>query len=185
MNLPQPCQIHLKGYRESDIQVSPYETVGYINEHFNDNEIRLVYKGMLLDPSLSFSYYNIQHDDTIIVVQPRPVSSRKSRREHDSDSMMDIHYERLMKQKKLMMQEKDNAQNDMIALESARLLDLSFNKISYRPTSYRRICKIIKKKSDNLENSFETQGTVLPEKALTPCTEFLPLISSNSDAQSN
>lgn len=180
-----PIKLHVKGVIDQEIVVPITDQICTLQQYIHNDDYRVVYNGMVLNTSLSFMFYEIANDDTIYVIHNCEISRKAKRKIRADSASINMKIANMMKQKCAILFNDEKSPNDNISLESSRLLDLSFNKIAYRPSSYRRVCRVIKQKFENLDKNDEPQITILPEKALTPCTDFLPLLNSNSDSHAN
>lgn len=176
----EPITVHLVGCEEKKVQVYQNDPINKIYDLINNKKSLVIFNGGVLNSSLSFAFYGIGDGDSLAIIDQQTKSLGTN---DDPDIFFTMKYFDMLRQMRNMNQQYSNDEING-QFEASRLLDLSFNKLMYRPSSFRRVCKMISKRINQNDNISEN-STVLPEKAENPSTELLPLSQANADSQSN
>ena len=178
----EEIEVALCGKINKKIKVNTFDTISKLTENMNDSKNSIIYNGMVLNPSLSFGFYGITNGDLLHIIERR---NRQIGKRDDTDFGFDeMEYRFLLRHVKSSGSFRET--DPSVRNEAVRLVDLSFNKLVYRPTSYRRMCNIFNKTLSAISQEIEeNNNTVLPEKAETPSTSYLPLTKTDTDAQSD
>ena len=180
--LSDEIELSVTGKINKKIKVNKMDQISILTENMKDSKNSIIYNGMILNPSLSFGFYGISNGDHIHILERK---NKPFNKKDDLDFGFDeIEYRFLLRQVKGSNSFRET--DPTVRNEAVRLVDLSFNKLVYRPTSYRRMCNIFKKTISTITEEIDTtNSTVLPEKPETPSTAYLPLTQTNTDTQTD
>ena len=176
----ETIEITINAENPKKIKVDSMEQISILDKYSYSTKYSIIYNGMILNPSLSFAFYGIRNGDNIYIVKRKEKAIRK--KDDSTSYLSEYHLRELIRQ----VNSANYPEQESLHHEAVRLVDLSFNKLMYRPTSYRRMCTILNKTLANLPPGIDdADSTVLPEKAETPSTAFLPLTQANTNTQTD
>lgn len=144
-----------------------------ISNVFPIEKVRLIYNGIILNKHLSFSFYGMQDDSVIHVINDCPISHaeiRRMQKEEEAKQIHDLHIYFLQKKLNYEQPYSFNSKRS----EIARLKDLSFSKHEITTRRYKRIARFFVKRNHDDNNCDSPLETIIPDKSDAPSTEILP-----------
>ena len=175
------------------------DAVSIVFTMLNIPPTRVVYNGNVLCPAMTFAFYNIESGASLFVSPAPPRPMRRSNSQNRFSQAMSAAEQKTLQARKFfeekcagrvndpeaVLQRFHDAVNPMTSGEHARLTDLYKNRIETNTKAFRKLCT----KFHSLvrfENLRAVEGpmsvpTVLPEKALLPSTNDLPMLQTNRD----
>lgn len=182
-------QINISGLVETKISVSPFDSIQNVLSALSLSNCYVLFKGSVLTPAFSFSFYKINENDTIFIVnnkESRNTSIDSNVKSHPSPkslspevvqkmhAIFDAKYGKRLKDPENVFNCLKSFFDPTSSREAARVNDLFRQRIENSPSSFRKIYARIS--GLNSKSFLEEQHlpTILPEKALQPSTQFLP-----------
>ena len=139
--------IRLAGRFSAQTTISLDDPISILNKITEKSDFRYVYNGMVLNSSLSFSFYGISERDIIYVIAPEEKTCKVSIATQTVPditqqlrSHFDKHWAQHLSDPETAFQRFQDAANPITARENARLNDLQRAKAESTPVGYRKIC---------------------------------------------
>ncbi|OHT02195.1 hypothetical protein TRFO_30753 [Tritrichomonas foetus] len=181
-------RVKVSGITDMTIYVSRLDSLQSALNRMGLSNCQVVFNGSLLAPAFSFSFYGINDDDTIIVIdtkrniqkEPPPAPKLTDNKPADGEkpskhvSRMDSEYSGIKKSSWIKKLEKVRKIDDL--REVAKINDIFRQRVEANPNSFRKICSkmmVIFDRYDSQPHE-ESFPTILPAKATVPSTDFLP-----------
>jgi len=178
--------IHVVGDHNCQLSVRRFDQILSLKE-YGIKGTRFVMNGILLNPSLSFGFYEIAEQATIHVIGDRLLSKMEIK---DQDKKWRVK-DRLIKEEnrllllqKYQMNSNDSLSDPLREPEVARLNDVFRGRLEANPSVFRKICTRFSAFADSYEQPNDENPTVLPNKAQNPSTEDLPLNEEKTPSHS-
>lgn len=189
--------VRITGSVNTTIEVSPNDSIRDGLNSIGLSDHQALFNGTVLFPSLSFAFYNIKDNDIILLVKNKessksPPMNSKPKARHLSPA--DVQQLKIAFNQRFGHNLKDpdnvfeyfkNSLDPVYSREVGRTNDLFRQRIEAVPSIFRKIYKRFNNLSSQSHNSDDQLfPTVLPEKALEPSTELLPVLTVPIDTTS-
>ena len=145
-------EVRLTGKVSKTVRVSNYDQISTLLKELPKKNARLVYNGMVLNPSLTFSFYGISQKDLIFVISAQTKETFDSTATHDIPDITKQLREHFNKNWANSVSDPDAAfqrfndsANPVTSMENARIMDLRKSKMEASPLQYRKLCQRFKK----------------------------------------
>ena len=170
--------INLKGSLNETLQLPRFDQILVIFQGLPSHRYKIIYNGIVLNDTLSFSFYGISDNSTFFIVE-EPSYLKKTnelaKKEAKSRYRQEKEEDRIRLFRKYSLGLKEQNSDPLREPEVARLNDLFRGRLESNPSIYRKICSRFNQFSDGYDSSSEETPTVLPDKAQNPSTDLLPI----------